>query len=716
MWKSRAHESLYLLVLPDSFVFVVETTAPVARKTSGSAFSSPRERLNTLNASPIIKQLVSASPFTYDDRGGGSGGAIFAFEVHHDRVAGVNYQNPLLRQGRLTVEAFGVTKRGFGSMRELRAWYGVEEGEGGVGGCAVCALRGSEGRPGSAARKSLRFGGGEERGEERGGAAVDVDAGELMSTRGGDEDTEMSSFAFCVEGVEDGGGGLEDDATSCVVVERSEGSAVTVSGSEGEKKGRSPWSALKLRRNTNGNSGFKKSPPSTDNLPRLNIPAKTLIDRDSIDREDRDCRDADRGGRLGELKTYAYRTIAADFANPHVPCALAPVFKQHSQGSERLLKMVESGLPSWAMFLPSYGMYYRCVVFLSSSSSSLPTLCCSLQAVVRVRVRVRVGCIIRPWVRSVTWVFFYAFSVVSLTLGFYDLYRTLPGLQDALAKLVESYHISVWWPITSAYRWIESHAQLRLSIFLTYLFGKSELFYSFNMIAVQWFWYIFEPVRAVVMPVAYVLYAPMRLLLSLWSYSLGVVYSPVTFAWSLASRVEVMQAARGSAGVGWITVSEAMRQSLVTAMRAYVYCSFSSLSLCTARRVPARPPAHALTPCDRRSTFDRSNNVWKFVMNVCGGVSRHRMTLGRRVARNWGRLLAMIEEVLYWVLRAFGVGTRVGGGGEFSDEYDGEVVVAEEQQNSLSFSNAFGSANEDDEVDSTATTTKVTEQSNKKDD
>ena len=126
------------------------------------------------------------------------------------------------------------------------------------------------------------------------------------------------------------------------------------------------------------------------------------------------------------------------------------------------------------------------------------------------------------------------------------------------------------WPITSAYRWIEAHAQLRLSILLTYLFGKSELFYSINMIAVQWFWYIFEPVRVVVMPVAYVLYAPLRLLFSLGSYSLGVVYSPVTFAWSLASRVEVMQAARGSAGVGWITVSEAMRQSLVTAMRAYV--------------------------------------------------------------------------------------------------------------------------------------------------
>ena len=92
-------------------------------------------------------------------------------------------------------------------------------------------------------------------------------------------------------------------------------------------------------------------------------------------------------------------------------------------------------------------------------------------------------------------------------------------------------------------------------------------------------------------------------------------------------------------------------------------------------------------------------------------------TLGLRrhqSPRERGRLAAGDRRV--GRVRVGGVGTRVGGSGEFSDEYDGEVIVAQEQQNSLSFSNAFGSANEDDEVDSTATTTKVTEQSDKKDD
>lgn len=279
-----------------------------------------------------------------------------------------------------------------------------------------------------------------------------------------------------------------------------------------------------------------------------------------------------------------------------------------------MLKMYESGLPTWAMFLPSYGMYYR------------------------------------PWLRSVTWVFFYVFSVVSLTLGFYDLYKTLPGLQDALNKLVESYHISVWWPIVSVYQWVESHAQIRLSILLTYLFGKSELFYSINMVAMQWFTYVFEPIRVVVMPFVWVLYAPLRLLYSLGSYALGVVYSPLTFAWSLASRVEVMQAARGTSS-GWITVSEAMRQSLVTAMRA-------------------------------------SNNVWKFVVNMCGGVSRHRMTLGRRIGRNWDRLLRMI-------VRLYEEATQLAGGTDVGAKW--ATAERSDQNDELSFSNAFGSSKEGDE-------------------
>lgn len=37
-----------------------------------------------------------------------------------------------------------------------------------------------------------------------------------------------------------------------------------------------------------------------------------------------------------------------------------PAMSAPAQGNERLLKLYESGLPSWAVFMPAYGLYYRC--------------------------------------------------------------------------------------------------------------------------------------------------------------------------------------------------------------------------------------------------------------------------------------------------------------------------------------------------------------------
>lgn len=101
MWKSRKHESLYLLVLPSAFVFVVEgqlaQPKAVPRKTS---FSSPRlnglnslnKSINTsLNASPILKQFVAASPFSHSQHSSSTGTAVFAFKVEFGSVAGVDF-------------------------------------------------------------------------------------------------------------------------------------------------------------------------------------------------------------------------------------------------------------------------------------------------------------------------------------------------------------------------------------------------------------------------------------------------------------------------------------------------------------------------------------------------------------------------------------------------------------------------------------------------
>ncbi len=56
--------------------------------------------------------------------------------------------------------------------------------------------------------------------------------------------------------------------------------------------------------------------------------------------------------------------------------------------------MYESGLPVWAIFLPTYGLYYR------------------------------------PWMRRVTWILFIAVSVFSMACGFYDLYKNVPHVDQ----------------------------------------------------------------------------------------------------------------------------------------------------------------------------------------------------------------------------------------------------------------------------------------------
>lgn len=60
----------------------------------------------------------------------------------------------------------------------------------------------------------------------------------------------------------------------------------------------------------------------------------------------------------------------------------------------RMLKLYESGLPAWAVFLPSYGLWYR------------------------------------PWMRQTTWLLFVLVSAFSMACGFYDLYKNVPHFKQ----------------------------------------------------------------------------------------------------------------------------------------------------------------------------------------------------------------------------------------------------------------------------------------------
>jgi hypothetical protein len=71
--------------------------------------------------------------------------------------------------------------------------------------------------------------------------------------------------------------------------------------------------------------------------------------------------------------------------------------------AQRLLRLVESGLPEWAVFLPAYGLLYR------------------------------------RWMRQCAKLLWVCLGVLSLAAGFYDLYRNIPGAKQALAAI---YHLS----------------------------------------------------------------------------------------------------------------------------------------------------------------------------------------------------------------------------------------------------------------------------------
>ena len=101
-----------------------------------------------------------------------------------------------------------------------------------------------------------------------------------------------------------------------------------------------------------------------------------------------------------------------------------------------MLKLYESGLPAWSVFLPSYGLPYR------------------------------------PWMRRAAWMLYVAISFVSMACGFFDLYKNVPYVKQFVSSAMARVHL----PAAALFEWLELHTQLRLSILLTWLFGRSPLF------------------------------------------------------------------------------------------------------------------------------------------------------------------------------------------------------------------------------------------------
>ena len=62
----------------------------------------------------------------------------------------------------------------------------------------------------------------------------------------------------------------------------------------------------------------------------------------------------------------------------------------------------------------------------------------------------------RPWMRKVTLYLFILISLVSLALGFYDLYKNVPFFQTMLKNLVGNMYLPI-------FDWLEEHTKARIT-------------------------------------------------------------------------------------------------------------------------------------------------------------------------------------------------------------------------------------------------------------
>lgn len=338
----------------------------------------------------------------------------------------------------------------------------------------------------------------------------------------------------------------------------------------------------------------------------------------------------------GTARVYDFRLVTAYFTDPHLPAALTPII----EGNERMLKLYESGLPAWSVFFPSYGLYYR------------------------------------PWLRSLTWVLFYAFSFLSLAAGFWDLYKTLPGLQALLSRMVAG----MWLPPAAVLQWIEEHAQIRLSLLLTYLFGKSEMFvYVVRVVgnltrssraALEPLITALGPPAAAMRQVAAAAWttvaallqaglAPLLAVLEWMASGAAAVIMPpiqalrvaviVPATWIVAAGRQIGTAGSlvwtSLAGVGQgvatgVTAAKATARVGNVAGGAAVASSSWMLWLSPSEAVLAL----------RGSVIQAARSaqaVWKAILNFCSTIVRHRLTLSRRAGRWWRRMKLRMRQLAW---------------------------------------------------------------------
>lgn len=329
-------------------------------------------------------------------------------------------------------------------------------------------------------------------------------------------------------------------------------------------------------------------------------------------------------------RVYRYRTVVLNWTDQRLPGMLRPII----QGNERLLRLHESGLPAWAVYAPQYGLFYR------------------------------------PWLRTITWLLFYAFSVFSFAVGFYDLYKVVPGLQVVMHRLMAS----VWLPPAAVLEWLEQHTQIRLSILLTYLFGQSKAFVWF----MRWVQHFARIARAMLEPVSDMLGPPLAMLgqalsaagltvASILQAGLAPVAALLLQCGALlaAALLPVAQLLQGLVTGPLVLLGGGLRQIGAASAAVWGVCvevgagavagvaalagtakAGRAVGGATSQAIAGQAFWLYIIPADAYEVLRTSavkvakaaQAVAKFFLQICDNVVRHRLTLGLRAQRAWRRI------------------------------------------------------------------------------
>lgn len=288
--------------------------------------------------------------------------------------------------------------------------------------------------------------------------------------------------------------------------------------------------------------------------------------------------------------------------------------------------MTESGISAWALFLPTYGLFYR------------------------------------PWMRRVAAVLWVLLGIFSVACGFLELYRNIPGAKQAISVL---YELSGF---PDALTWLESHASVRLSILATYLLSKSQLF--------EWAVLHFSHASRLARSLAAVVLRPFRLLggsLRPLYDALAVVLAPLASAAAAVAAVvadllqpvwlvvqALLLAPLRLLGALWAAVGPLIAAAWASCRAAAAACGAFWRSVSGVFNVAIRPllsaakathsagsaasPARSLLSHGKTLWDEIFSGLWRgtraillFSSHIAQSLNRHRLSIGIALRARWNR-------------------------------------------------------------------------------